>query len=277
MNKASSVILLTLGIAFLILISCKTGAKLISVEELQDFLDKDDTNVQTQYYSTPHPCFWFSYRLIFNGWKAGLHFDLVSIVFSNYPEPHDLVCIETNQGVINVEPQKDRIVPSLVRGMDYAPYLDFPTPLIVDYWKVTPWAQPLGNFRKSDGSRFYKIDNPIAANTSFDNLLTALTFIPQKYDFRAVPGNCGDYAEATFNELEAQGIRSAIVFVIIGEGTHTFNAFDTIDQGRVYADLTEGVLAIAEKVNGRYRVVRKLNSQIRIQELGYEKDFYIFW
>ena len=138
-------------------------------------------------------------------------------------------------------------------------------------------AYTLSHFCKSDGSPYYKIDNPKARNVSYDELLAALALIPQKYDFTSIPGNCGHYAEATHNELEASGIRAAIVCVIIGEGTHTFNAFDTIDQGCVYADLTEGVLAIAEKVNGQCRVVRKLNSQVRIQELGREQDFYIFW
>lgn len=135
----------------------------------------------------------------------------------------------------------------------------------------------LADFSKSDGSPFNLIDNRDARNVDYETLMAALNIIPAKYDFRGIPGNCGFYAEATRNELEARGIRSALAFAIVGKGPHCFNAFDTTDQGRIYADLTGGVLSIAEKVNGQYRFVRHLENQTQFQLLGYERDFCIFW
>jgi hypothetical protein len=135
----------------------------------------------------------------------------------------------------------------------------------------------LSDFSKSDGLTYQKIDNPDTCNVDYQTLLSALAVIPEKYSFSDIPNNCGFYAEATHNELEAMGIRSAMAFAIVGNGVHSFNAFDTTDRRRVYADWTEGILSIAEKIDGKYRFVREFDNQTQIQELGYERDFYIFW
>jgi len=136
----------------------------------------------------------------------------------------------------------------------------------------------LDDFRKFDGSSFNKIDNPEAINVSFEELMTLLNELDAKeYEFADLPGNCGYYAEAVHNEAEASGIRAAIVFTIVADSCHIFNAFETTDKGRIYADMTDGILAIAEKVDGQYRVVRHDENQTRTQELGPEKGFYIFW
>lgn len=138
-------------------------------------------------------------------------------------------------------------------------------------------ARALDSFVKSDGAPYHRIDNPDAANVDYETLLSALAVIPQKYNFSSIPNNCGFYAEATQNELEAMGIRSALAFTIVGNGVHSFNAFDTTDHGRVYADWTGGILSIAEKTDGQYRFVREFDNKTQIQELGYERDIYIFW
>ena len=136
----------------------------------------------------------------------------------------------------------------------------------------------LEDFCKWDGSPFSKIDNPAAANASFDELMTLLNELDAKgYEFADLPGNCGYYAEAVHNEAEANGIRAAIVFAFVGEGVHIFNAFDTTHKGRIYADMTGGTLVIAENTNGQYRFIKYEGNQTRIQELGSERDFYVFW
>lgn len=138
----------------------------------------------------------------------------------------------------------------------------------------------LDDFCKFDGSAFDKVDNPEATDVSFGELMLQLRRVEAKeYEFTNLLGSCGWYAEAVHNELENNGIRAAIVFVFIGDGStvHVFNAFEAIDSGRIYADMTGGVLAIAEKVDGEYRFVKHEENQTQIQELGFEKDFYIFW
>lgn len=138
----------------------------------------------------------------------------------------------------------------------------------------------LDDFCKFDGSLFNKVDNPQATDTSFDELTALLNDLAAKeYEFAELPGPCGYYAEAVHNESEASGIRAAIVFAFVGDGsyTHVFNAFDTTDSGRIYADITGGNLAIAEKTNGGYSFVRHEGNQTRIQEVGSKRDFCIFW
>lgn len=133
----------SLGIA-LLLINCALNNK-ISVKEVREFLAEDDTDLQKQYYSDPHACFWFSYHLILTGKMKGLNFDLTSIVFRRHTEdncsyqyyPHDIVSIDTKNGYIYIEPQDDRVVP-LTKGSDYYAYLDLDKPAIVDYWETTP-------------------------------------------------------------------------------------------------------------------------------------------
>lgn len=136
----------------------------------------------------------------------------------------------------------------------------------------------LEDFSKWDGSPFSKIDNPAAANASFDELMTLLNELGAKgYEFADLPGNCGYYAEAVHNEAEANGIRAAIVFAFVGEGVHIFNAFQATDRGRIYVDMTGGKLTIAKQANGEYRFVRQEGNQTRIQEVGSEREFCIFW
>lgn len=137
----------------------------------------------------------------------------------------------------------------------------------------------LKDFQKAgDIPSFQKMDNPWAVDVTFEQLWSVLLEVPQKYDFKIIPGNCGLYAEATHNELELRGVRAALVFAKIGENYfHAFTAFNTTDRGRIYVDLTDGILVIAEKTDGKYKFVKQLTNQIQVQEIGYEKDFYIFW
>ena len=89
-------------------------------------------------------------------------------------------------------------------------------------------------------------NNPAAHNPSWAELKDFLQ--ADQTDRRAyVTGKftCGDFAELLHNNAEAAGIRAAIVAIVLrpagmGDGTtnHSFNAFETTDNGLMYIDTT---------------------------------------
>lgn len=157
MNKLA-ILIFSLGIA-LFLVNCAVKS-IISIKELGEFLAEDDTDLQKQYSSDPHACFWFSYHLMLNGKAKGLNFDLTSIVFrvhtvGNYSyqyHPHDIVSINTKNGYIYIDPQNDRVVP-LTEGIDYYAYLDIDKPAIVDYWETIPGESLIEGMKTYNGTK----------------------------------------------------------------------------------------------------------------------------
>lgn len=129
-------------------------------------------------------------------------------------------------------------------------------------------------FVKDDYSLFEKIDNPRAKNPTLEELTVFLGNVEIQ------DASCGFCAEELHNKAEDQEIRVAIVFSHVGNGLHVFNLFETTDQGRIYADATNGLVAIAQEVNGEYQATKYLiepTEQTQIQRFGSEKDFLIFW
>jgi len=119
------------------------------------------------------------------------------------------------------------------------------------------------------------VNNPDAKNVSYNELMAFLdTYIPP------VTGawSCGPVALDLHDKAEANGIKAAVVFAIVSpDASHAFNLFKTTDQGKLYIDASWGSILIAEKEDGNYRFIKREGTKITIQNLGPEKDFYIFW
>jgi len=136
----------------------------------------------------------------------------------------------------------------------------------------------LSDFCKGDGSPFVKIDNPNAVNVPLDTIVDCLQSGLNEFDFASIPNNCSHYAEAAHNYLESNGIKTAIVVAPIGGGSyHAFIGLSTTDHDRVYINLTDGILAIGEQVNGRYIFTKHYGNTIQKQDVGEERNFLIFW
>lgn len=95
-----------------------------------------------------------------------------------------------------------------------------------------------------DGEPIMLIDNPDAINPTYAELVAFIeqdTTDTNDYLVHPLIGYiCADFAEDVHNNAEAAGIRAASVSVDFEGGGvgHALNAFDTIDNGRVYIDCT---------------------------------------
>jgi hypothetical protein len=98
-----------------------------------------------------------------------------------------------------------------------------------------------------DGKPIELIQNPGAANPTYDELVTmlradvtdTLDYISQGVE--PYPAYvCSDFAEAVHNNAEAAGVRAAWVSIDFenSEVGHACNAFETLDKGLVFIDCT---------------------------------------
>ncbi len=90
------------------------AVKKVTKEQVMDFLSYDDTNSFN--YSEDFDCTQFSNMLVKNALKRGMLACIVEIDFNK--TGHDLVAFNTDEGIIYVEPQDDRIMTPLI-GLPY--------------------------------------------------------------------------------------------------------------------------------------------------------------
>ncbi len=103
-----------------------------------------------------------------------------------------------------------------------------------------------------DGEAIILNNNPAAINPTYEELIAFIRkdTTDSKNYIENGPGAyvCADFAEEVHNNAEAAGIRAGwvgVTFVGADEG-HAINAFETIDEGLVYIDCTNGRSTQAE-------------------------------
>lgn len=112
----------------------------------------------------------------------------------------------------------------------------------------------------SDGKPISLIDNPLATNPTYQQLIdfVASDNTNEEAYIKGGPRGfvCADFAEMFHNNAEANGIRAAWVGIDFenDEEGHACNAFETIDKGLVYIDCSSGDRS--SFWNGQYYLVR---------------------
>lgn len=123
----------------------------------------------------------------------------------------------------------------------------------------------------SHQSDLKQVNNPKSCDINYSELVNFLN----ECDGKLPDKPCVLSSMELHNLAEKQGIKCAIVSN--PNYYHCFNLFHASDMGNIYVDATNGIIKMAEYINGEYVAIKQLPNQIQIQHLGNESDFVIHW